>query len=258
MTFQEVYLMDNLTIEAKAIYGMLCSFAGSETAEAFPSVDFICRTLQISRTRFYKHMNLLVGAGVVERKTEKAENGAFKSNIYTLVPNLQNIHYPYTGNEYTGNGYTGNGYTGNEYTNSNNINSNNINNNNLNTDVSPEPVKQPPDTSGIELPLIDKTAYNVPLSKITIWEAAYPSVNIRGELRKMIAWLDSNPTRRKTRKGVERFINTWLSREQDKGRGRQQSQEPEPKQMSEEEINRLYELWKHPEPEERDPDKPFG
>lgn len=28
LTYQEVYEMENLTIEAKAIYGMLCSYAG--------------------------------------------------------------------------------------------------------------------------------------------------------------------------------------------------------------------------------------
>lgn len=57
LTYQEVYEMENLTIEAKAIYGMLCSYAGSK-AMAYPSVDFICDKLKISRTRFYKHMNL--------------------------------------------------------------------------------------------------------------------------------------------------------------------------------------------------------
>lgn len=33
----------------------------------------------------------------------------------------------------------------------------------------------------------------------------------------MIAWLDSNLTKRKTRKGIERFINNWLARTQDSG-----------------------------------------
>ena len=36
LTYQEVYEMENLTIEAKAIYGMLCSYAGSK-AMAYPS-----------------------------------------------------------------------------------------------------------------------------------------------------------------------------------------------------------------------------
>ncbi len=61
VTYQEVYLSDNLTIEAKAIYGMLCSFAGTGDT-AYPSIDFMCDKLHISRGRFYKHMNLLIGA----------------------------------------------------------------------------------------------------------------------------------------------------------------------------------------------------
>ena len=90
LTYQEVYEMENLTIEAKAIYGMLCSYAGSK-AMAYPSVDFICDKLKISRTRFYKHMNLLVGAGVVKKEQRKNENQSFSGNVYVLVPNLQNI-----------------------------------------------------------------------------------------------------------------------------------------------------------------------
>ena len=33
----------------------------------------------------------------------------------------------------------------------------------------------------------------------------------------MEVWADANPTRRKTRNGVVRFITNWLKREQDKG-----------------------------------------
>lgn len=73
------------------------------------------------------------------------------------------------------------------------------------------------DTSGILLPLVDKTEYDVPLSKIEKWKEAYPAVNIIQELHKMSAWLNSNPQRRKTRRGIDRFINSWLSKEQDKG-----------------------------------------
>ena len=36
----------------------------------------------------------------------------------------------------------------------------------------------------------------------------------------MRAWSDANPSKRKTKRGVERFIVNWLSREQDKGRSR--------------------------------------
>ena len=33
----------------------------------------------------------------------------------------------------------------------------------------------------------------------------------------MVGWLDSNPTKRKTKRGINRFINNWLSNAQDKG-----------------------------------------
>lgn len=74
-------------------------------------------------------------------------------------------------------------------------------------------------SSGIQIPLVDRTNYDVPLDKIEKWAAAYPAVDVEHELRKMIAWCESNPTRKKTRKGVERFINSWLSRQQDSGKG---------------------------------------
>lgn len=66
----------------------------------------------------------------------------------------------------------------------------------------------------------DKTFYDVPMDKLTLWREAYPAVDIEQELQKMRAWLDSNPTRRKTRKGIERFINNWLAKSQDSGKGR--------------------------------------
>lgn len=80
-----------------------------------------------------------------------------------------------------------------------------------------EPEESAPSSSGINLPLNDNSCYDVPLSKIEFWKETYPAVDVRQELRRMIAWLDSNPTKQKTRKGVERFINNWLARTQDSG-----------------------------------------
>lgn len=84
-------------------------------------------------------------------------------------------------------------------------------------DVCPEPEGSAPDQSGILLPLNDKSFYDVPLDKISLWKDTYSAVDVEQELKKMIAWLDSNPSRRKTRRGVTKFINSWLSREQDRG-----------------------------------------
>lgn len=81
----------------------------------------------------------------------------------------------------------------------------------------PEPENSAPNPSGILLPLNDKSCYDVPLDKIALWRETYPAVDVEQELRRMIAWLDSNPTKRKTRRGIERFINNWLARTQDSG-----------------------------------------
>lgn len=97
-----------------------------------------------------------------------------------------------------------------------------IGKNNIN-DICTEPDKQTPVLSGIKLPLVDKTEFDVPISDIEVWREAYPAVDVDGELRRMIAWLNSNPLKKKTRRGIKRFINTWLSREQDKGGSRMAS-----------------------------------
>lgn len=83
--------------------------------------------------------------------------------------------------------------------------------------ICPEPEKSAPTPSGILLPLNDKSFYDVPQDKITLWRETYPAVDVEQELRRMVAWLDSNPTKRKTRRGIERFINSWLARTQDSG-----------------------------------------
>lgn len=45
----------------------------------------------------------------------------------------------------------------------------------------------------------------------------YQNVDVKQEFNEMRLWCLSNPKRRKTRRGVKRFVNGWLSREQDKG-----------------------------------------
>ena len=49
------------------------------------------------------------------------------------------------------------------------------------------------------------------------WKELYPAVNVEQELRAMEGWLDANPTKRKTERGIKRFVNSWLARAQDRG-----------------------------------------
>ena len=68
-----------------------------------------------------------------------------------------------------------------------------------------------------QLLLNDKTLFDVTASDMAKYRELYPAVDIDQEMRKMIGWCESNPTKRKTRRGIKAFITNWLSRQQDKG-----------------------------------------
>lgn len=94
---------------------------------------------------------------------------------------------------------------------------NNENKNNIHCSELQEPSEPKAQGSGIKMILNDKSYYDVPMDKITFWKDCYPGIDVERELRKMAAWCDSNPQKRKTKRGIDRFITNWLSREQDRG-----------------------------------------
>lgn len=48
------------------------------------------------------------------------------------------------------------------------------------------------------------------------WQQLYVGVDVVRELSRMREWCKSNPTKRKTRKGIRRFVQSWLDREQNR------------------------------------------
>ena len=110
----------------------------------------------------------------------------------------------------------------------------------------------------IELVLNTGALYPISKEKADRWRELYPSVDVSQELRNMAAWLESNPTKRKTKNGILRFCNGWLSREQDKKQeGGSYSQESKNKgdSSSQEYVQPVPEMDEH-----RvliDPEKPF-
>lgn len=90
----------------------------------------------------------------------------------------------------------------------------------LSTDSKGEYCAEPQAASAppvISLPLNDGTFFDVSENDRAKWSQLYPNVDVLQQLRNMAGWCDSNPTKRKTRGGIKRFITSWLSREQDKG-----------------------------------------
>lgn len=68
----------------------------------------------------------------------------------------------------------------------------------------------------IELPLNDNSMFAISEEKVNEWQQVYQAIDVKNELEKMKCWLNANPKNRKTRKGIERFIVSWLNRSQDK------------------------------------------
>lgn len=69
----------------------------------------------------------------------------------------------------------------------------------------------------IFLPLNDGSDYPVTEEQCQEWAGLYPAVDVIQQLRKMKGWLDANPKRRKTKRGIKAFVVNWLSKEQDRG-----------------------------------------
>lgn len=81
----------------------------------------------------------------------------------------------------------------------------------------PEQDSGPEEQPIIKLPLNTGEEYPVFQCDIDTFAELYPAVDILQAMRGMKGWLITNPTKRKTKKGIGRFINSWLAREQDKG-----------------------------------------
>ena len=72
----------------------------------------------------------------------------------------------------------------------------------------------------VEMVLNDGGTYKVTRSEAERYQVLYPAVDVMQELRNAAGWLEGNPTRRKTKAGIKRYINGWLAKEQDKGGGK--------------------------------------
>ena len=63
-------------------------------------------------------------------------------------------------------------------------------------------------------PLIlkDGSRFHISENHLNEFVDAYPGVDVRDQIMKMSQWLKTNPTKRKTKNGIMRFINSWIAR----------------------------------------------
>ena len=76
---------------------------------------------------------------------------------------------------------------------------------------------EPPAPPVITLLLNTGEEFPIMQADVDGWMELYPAVDVMQELRNMKGWCQDNPRKRKTKKGIRRFVGGWLAREQDKG-----------------------------------------
>lgn len=152
-------------------------------------------------------------------KRERGELTEDENGIYTLLPNAEEY---ITGNcqsndvQVTGKRLTYDGQVTDTRPSSGSIDKNRIGKGSAVEDRTDD-CTEPEAVAVLSIPLNDKTEYPVTQSDIDKWQELYPAVDVLQQLRAMRGWCDANPSRRKTKTGIRRFINSWLSREQDRG-----------------------------------------
>ncbi len=59
--------------------------------------------------------------------------------------------------------------------------------------------------------LKDGSSFHIDDDFIQLLKTTYPLVDVEGEIKKLSAWCFSNDSKRKTRKGAKRFVNSWMA-----------------------------------------------
>lgn len=85
------------------------------------------------------------------------------------------------------------------------------------SNICAEPEKSDSTPPIVSIVLNDGSFYPVSDPDYRQWCELFQAVDVLAELRKMVAWCDANPAKRKTKRGVKSFIVKWLSKAQDQG-----------------------------------------
>lgn len=77
--------------------------------------------------------------------------------------------------------------------------------------------QQEQETAIITLLLNTGEEYPIVQNNVKEWIELYPAVDVMQELRNIKGWLIANQRKRKTKSGILRFVNSWLTNKQNKG-----------------------------------------
>ena len=171
------------------------------------------KELDMNESTVYKRMQIL----------KKAKNVTIQSNSHFSIISIVNWD-TYQDKKNKSNRQSNRQVTGKEQASNTNNNDNNDNKKDIKdcSELSSDNSKQ--EAPVIYIPLVSKKTdpkeFPIYQKSVDEWMSAYPAVDIMYSLQKIRQWNLANPTKRKTDKGVMKHVNSWLSREQDKGGNR--------------------------------------
>ena len=55
-------------------------------------------------------------------------------------------------------------------------------------------------------------AYDLTQAQVARWQSLFETVDVPHECRMALAWIEANPTKRKTAGGMPKFLTSWLTR----------------------------------------------
>ena len=194
-----------------------------DVGEHYTSEEKLAKRWGISRKSVDKFLKLLESDGMIEIEKNRSFGTRLKVLNYKAYQGKNENLEQQKGQQkrINGNNESTTGVTTEEHQRHiNNKNKRNIKENikekEINNSFCSELEAQEPNEEPIvKLELNDKSLYPVYKLDIDRYSELYPAVDVIQEFRKMVGWLDANPTKRKTKSGVKRFINSWLSKAQD-------------------------------------------
>jgi len=200
---------------------------------AWPSVGTLQRMAGVRKRTLFRALAWLDRHGFIRRIRRKTATGADLSSMYELQPPLLvECHKGTTGSSQMTLGWFPNDTGG--VSNGNHEEYQREEDQRNKTIYCSEPSKKASEPQPSEKAVMTFTCvgtgpseWTLTAGKLQEYRDAFPGIDVLSECRRARQWLIDNPPRRKTAKGMPRFLNSWLSRAQDRaGRNGQPMAKP--------------------------------
>lgn len=220
MSFQAMAwaVQHRLPVKEKITLLILANYASNKDGDCYPSIGTLADDTGMSKDSVIRAIKELEDAGLLSVNRRQVEGvnlpNSYRLNLAASSPEQQGVVADSGDGSRTQRGGVVAGCDSN---------------------LSLEPISDPEKTIALPaarteltvLDLVQDHSLRLPLNTgddriLTTQELGemtqlYPAVDVKAELRKMRGWLLSNPTKRKTKSGVMRFVHTWLAKQQDRG-----------------------------------------